>query len=297
MIKKTLGIGLCGLLVSGLLFGRNVGSYFTTSVSCVRDTIHDQVPVGFELERARKMIADLQPEIERSMQRIAKEEVGVAELTRKLDRLVTRQDKGHSDVQRLAADLQSGETQFVYAGKRVWSRQEVERDLARRFELVKTLDETIANLRRTVEYRHAGLQAGRDKLDGMLAAQRQLELDVESLVARQTMLEVQQTASNMKIDDSHLARTKELVADIRTRLQVAEKVLDSSFELEVPQIELEEPVGDDLLAQICILLRRHPRAGLRQPAGSRAIGRTGTVRAAAHSTADIVQYWRVGRTA
>ena len=53
----------------------------------------------------------------------------------------------------------------------------------------------------------------------MLAAKRQLEVDIENLEARKKMVEVAQTTSNYQFDDSQLGQVKELVTDLRTRLR------------------------------------------------------------------------------
>jgi hypothetical protein len=50
------------------------------------------------------------------------------------------------------------------------------------------------------------------------------------------MVEVAQTTSNYQFDDSQLGQVKELVTDLRTRLQVAEKMVnaESSLHDEIP---------------------------------------------------------------
>ena len=57
----------------------------------------------------------------------------------------------------------------------------------------------------------------------MLAAKRKLEVDVEHLEARLKMVEAAQTTSDYAFDDSRLSRVKELITDLRTRLDVAER--------------------------------------------------------------------------
>ncbi len=63
MLKKGLVAGGGLALLLGLFLGRDVFSYVKTSFGWVKDSVKDSVPVQFELERARKMIQDLDPEI------------------------------------------------------------------------------------------------------------------------------------------------------------------------------------------------------------------------------------------
>ena len=70
----------------------------------------------------------------------------------------------------------------------------------------------------------------------MIAATPQLEVDVENLEARFKMVEVAQLTSDVNLEDSQLGRVKELMADVRTRLNVAERLVntETDFDGEIP---------------------------------------------------------------
>ena len=80
------------------------------------------------------------------------------------------------------------------------------------------------------------LAAARQKLEGMLAQKRQLQVEVENLEARNQMVAAAQTTSNYQFDDSQLGRVKELVQNLKTRLEVSEKMVnaESEFQGEIP---------------------------------------------------------------
>ena len=73
----------------------------------------------------------------------------------------------------------------------------------------------------------------------MLAAKRQLSVEIENLQARLKMVEVAQTTSQFNFDDSQLARTRDLINDISTRLDVTEKMMSQQVQLS-DRIPLEE---------------------------------------------------------
>jgi septal ring factor EnvC (AmiA/AmiB activator) len=247
MLKKALIAGGGLVLVLGLLFGRSGWSYFTTTMGKVQQTVKDSVPVSFEIERARKMIKDLDPEIRRNMHLIAKEEVEVERLQQQGKKTAADLAKDRDEILRLKGDLDSGNGSFVYVG-RTYSAKQVQADLANRFERFKTTEATTDKLEKIVRARENGLVAAREKLESMLAAKRQLEVDVENLEARLKMVEVAQTTSDFNFDDSQLSRTKDLIRDIQTRIDVAEKLVnaDTKFHDEIP---LEEPVTTDNISQ------------------------------------------------
>lgn len=242
MIKKTL-VAVAGLgLLSVLFFGRDAASYAFTSVGWMKDSVKSQVPIEFEIERARRMVKNLVPDIRRNMHVIAQEEVEIERLDKQIALAETNLGRDKQEIMKLKTDLATVQPVYHYAG-RTYTVQQVKLDLANRFERYKTHDATLASLRDIHAARRKSLDAARQKLEGMLAARRKLEVDVENLEARFKMVEVAQTMSEHNIDDSQLGRVKELISDVRTRLNVAERlanaecVIDGEIELSCPQAE------------------------------------------------------------
>lgn len=248
MVKKGIAIGAAVLLLLGLLFGRNGASYISTFAGSVQDSVHDSIPVTFEIERAKRMIKDLDPEVQRNMHLIAKEEVEVSNLREQIGVAERQLAKSKSDIERLTRDLKQGGSEFVYAGKS-YTEKQVENDLARRFEQFKVKSSTLEKLQQVLAARERGLSAGREKLKAMQAAKQQLEVDVANMEARLEMVRVAQSTSDFNFDDSHLARTRELVQDIGARIDVAEKLVNA--ETSYPgQIDLDEPETTNITEQI-----------------------------------------------
>jgi hypothetical protein len=238
MVKKGAIIGTAVLVLLGLLFGRDVFSYTKTGFGYIHQGVRDSVPVDFEIGRARQMIKDLDPEIHKNMHLIAKEEVEVANLQEQLTAGEKQIAKNRIDIERLNADLKRGDSTYVYCGKH-YTQNQVETDLARRFEQFKVKEATLDRLRHVLSARERGLAAGREKLKAMQAAKGQLEVDVANLDARLEMVKVAQSTSEFNFDDSRLARTKDLVKDIGARIDVAEKLVNA--ETTYPgQIDLDE---------------------------------------------------------
>lgn len=248
MVKKGIAIGGAALLLLGLFFGRDAASFVGTTTGLVRDTVHDSIPVTFEIERAKRMIKDLDPEVQRNMHLIAKEEVEVSNLREQIGVAERQLAKSKSDIERLTRDLKQGGSEFVYAGKS-YTEKQVENDLSRRFEQFKVKSSTMEKLQQVLAARERGLSAGREKLKAMQASKQQLEVDVANMEARLEMVRVAQSTSDFNFDDSHLARTRELVQDIGTRIDVAEKLVNA--ETSYPgQIDLEETETTNITEQI-----------------------------------------------
>jgi len=249
MLKKTLIIGGIVLLVGGIIAGRNAGSYVKTGVSQMKHAFKDSVPIEYEIDRARTMIKDLRPEIEENHKLIAREEVEVEKLRRQIESGEEQLAKCKGDILRLKTDLDEGGSVFTYAGH-TFTKGQVETDLSNRFERFKTKDATVLNLKKVLTAREKGLAAARQKLNGMMAAKRQLEVTIENLEARQKMVEVAQTTSEFNFDDSHLSRTKELIDEIQTRIDVAERLVNAETHF-VDEIPLDAEEGEsDITADV-----------------------------------------------
>jgi hypothetical protein len=76
-----------------------------------------------------------------------------------------------------------------------------------------------------------------------------LEVEIENLQARLTMVEVAQTSNPVTLDDSQLSGTRQLLDDIRTRIDVAEKMVASEGALD-GSIPLDEEANPELLDEI-----------------------------------------------
>lgn len=248
MVKKGLFAGGALLLLMGLVFGRDGFSYAATSLGWMRQSVSDSVPVAFELQRARDMIKGLRPEIENNMRLIAKEEVELHGLKQQLAVGEKSLAKSKSEIERLTNDLKRGDSTFVYCGKS-YSAKAVETDLTQRFETYKVKEATIEKLGQIISARERGLIAGREKLKAMQGAKTQLEVDVANLEARMEMVRVAQTTSEFNFDDSRLARTKELVKNIGTKIEVAEKLVNADTTYP-GQIALDEPESSNITEQI-----------------------------------------------
>lgn len=248
MIKKMLIVGGGAALVGLVLVGRDALSYVRTSTGYVTDAVQESVPIEFQIDRARGMVQDLVPEVRKNMHVIAKEEVEVQRLDEQLVDNTSRLAKEKEQLLRLKTDLASGKETFEYGG-RTYTVEEVRTDLASRFERYKTGEATAASLKDIRNARQKSLTAARQKLEGMLASKRQLQVEVENLEARLQMIAAAKATSNYQFDDSRLGRVKELVSNLRNRLEVAEKVVNAEVYYH-DEIPLDKTTPANIVEQV-----------------------------------------------
>jgi chromosome segregation ATPase len=240
--------GAVAAALGTFFFGRDAVSYVGTSIGWVRDSVKNAVPIDFEIQRARRLIKNLVPDIRTNMELIAKEEVEIERLQKQVAENRTRLDRDRTDIMRLKTDLASDRKEFVYAGRH-YKVDQVRCDLSNRFQRYKTNESTLASLEQMQTSREQSLAAARTKLDNMLSSKRQLEVDVEHLEARLKMVETAETTSCYQFNDSQLSRAKQLVSDLRVRLDVAERLVNSEnqFQGEIP---VEETVSESIVDEV-----------------------------------------------
>lgn len=248
MIKKAIFGGAVVFLAATVFFGRDVASYVRTSANYVTDSVTNSVPMEFQIDRARGMIDDLVPEIRKNMHVIAKEEVEVKKLQEQIADAEANLEQDQAELKQLTDDLATGDDVFHYAG-RSYTAGQVKVDLANRFERYKVNEATLGSLRDIYAARQRSLEAARDKLEGMLVAKRQLQVDVENLEARLQMVAAAQTTAEYNFDDSKLGRVKDLIEELQTKLDVAERMVnaDGYYHDEIP---LDETAPEDIVGQV-----------------------------------------------
>lgn len=250
MVKKAVAGVLLAGLVATFSFGRDVWSYARTASQAAHEAIKSEVPVEFEIQRARDMVQHLLPEIRRCMHVIAEEEVAIEQLQQEIAKSETELGKRKGEILALKKDLDSQNSTYKYAG-RTFTQHDVKRDLAARFARFKTAEETLASRQQILNSRHRGLEAAREKLEVMLGSKRDLEVQIEHLDARVKTLQAAQSASAVVVDNSQLSRAKQLIADLNRQLDVTEKMLDAEgrFTGMIP-VEADQVAPADLSREI-----------------------------------------------
>ena len=228
MILKVLKYGVLGtaaaLVVGGVVFGTELGSYLRSSTRYVTSSVKDNVPIEFELRRARDMLDDIIPEMHASIRSIAEQEVEIASLKAE----IADNEKGLAEakgkVAKVRECLSTPGSQFSI-GQVVYSRDELKEDLARRFERTKEAELALAGKKRLLSNREKSLQAALQMFERTRNARSQLESQIAALESQHKMVQMASVGSGVQIDHSKLAQTERLIADIKKQLDVAERVL------------------------------------------------------------------------
>jgi len=243
-VMGTVGLGLLG----GLLFGKDMISYVKSSAKGVRAAAKDSVPIEFELRRARDLLEEIIPEMQANVRVIATEEVEVAALKGEIAKQRESLDGEQSKIKTLRVALEQPRAQYAFAGRN-YSHDEVKHDLAARFDRFKESEVILASKVQVLESRERSLDAARQQFAKTVGQKRILESKIEGLTGQYRLVKAASAGSKFQMDNSKLAQTEKLIAQIQKRLDVAERVLAAESKF-VEQIPVDTVVESDLVAQV-----------------------------------------------
>jgi hypothetical protein len=259
MLKKVLIGSAAAAVLGGFVFGRDLCSYVRTGASSVRQAVKSEVPIEFELQRARNLVEQLIPDIRHCMHVIAEQQTDVEYLQQAITRKHAEIGKQKESIVALRNDLGSGRSVFVYAS-RSYSPHDVKRDLSVRFERFKAAEEILSADQKILAAREQNLNANQEKLQGMLQAKKDLEVKLEQLTARLETIRAAETVSTLAIDDSNLSHARKLISDLNKQLDIKQKMLDAEgkFTGLIPVESTSNVVVDDICEQVDAYLSAEP---------------------------------------
>eukprot|EP00475_Leptophrys_vorax_P023915 TRINITY_DN32904_c0_g1_i7.p3 TRINITY_DN32904_c0_g1~~TRINITY_DN32904_c0_g1_i7.p3 ORF type:complete len:268 (-),score=41.02 TRINITY_DN32904_c0_g1_i7:1562-2365(-) len=251
MLKKIVIGSAIGVGLLTFVFGREAVSYVRAGCRNVQSAVRAEVPVEFEIERARTLVDQLVPDIRQCMHVIAEQQVDIEHLTAALNRKDGDLAKQKDAIVALRTDLGSGKSTFTYASHK-YSSGDVKRDLATRFERYKAAEELLTADHKILAARQQTLTANREKLDGLMAAKKELEVKLEQLQARLHTVKAAEAVSQLAIDDSNLSHARKLIEDLNKQLDVKQRVLDAEVKFTglIPVEKATPAVPMDLEQQI-----------------------------------------------
>ena len=248
MVKYT-ALGTAGLaVVGGIFFGSDLVSYATSSARTVQQAVKDSVPIEFELKRAQDLLEDIIPEMQANIRLIAQEEVEVANLRAEIRNAHEALSQERTGVGRLREVLAVQRATYTLGGAE-YSHQQVKEELARRFNRFKEAEVVLAGKERLLNSREKSLQAAMQMLDRTRSQKVQLEDQIQSLESQYRLVRAAAVGSRVQFDNSKLAQTERLIAQIKKRLDVAERVLAHEAQFVQP-IEIDTIDEKELLTQI-----------------------------------------------
>ena len=246
--KVTLASSAALLLVGGFVFGKELASYISSSARAVQCSVKDNVPVEFQLQRARDLVDDIVPEIQANVKQIAQQEVEIEALRHDIDQSDQNIVVEKKRIAKLRDCLASKETSFTIANC-VYNRDQLKEDLGRRFDFAKEAEVVLTGKKRLLENRQKSLASAMQVLDRAGTQKSMLESQIAALEGQNQLVKASSVGTSVQIDSSKLAQSQKLIDDIKKQLDVAERVLAHQSRF-VDPIQIDVVSDKDLVSQV-----------------------------------------------
>jgi TATA-box binding protein (TBP) (component of TFIID and TFIIIB) len=252
MFTKLLKIlvigGVVFILAGGLFFGKDLISYAYSSAKSVRTAVKNSVPVEFELTRARDLLDRIIPEMHANIRLIAQEEVEIAALKADIERNSDNLAEEKQKIAKLRNALDVEQASYSF-GDHKYTRADLKLDLSARFERFKEAELVFESKKRLMASREKSLQAAMQVLEQTRSQKTLLADKICALESQHRLIQAASVGSKINIDNSKLAKTEKLIAQIKKRLDIAERVL-AHESLFVQTVPVDIVTEKELIAQV-----------------------------------------------
>ncbi len=220
MLKKAV-IVLGVLLVGGWLWAKtDVWSYAKTAWREGRAFVKKQVPLDFEIKRARDLIASLNQEEDKLISVMAKQMVAIEGLEDEIRRDRALLDRQRDEIQSKNEQLKTTTVVLVSDGIE-FSRDVFAISLDRQFQNYQANESAAGHKANTLDYHKQSLAAAKEQLETTRSKKHELQarLNLAEVELRNVQAAQARSRSVVKFDDSQLAKVKELVDDIEKSIR------------------------------------------------------------------------------
>ena len=233
MFKLLKWGAIAGLVAVGgafFLFGTQAGSYVRTAASSLRDGIHDQIPLEFELKRAERLIGEIEPQLREAHREVAQAEVDLDNTSKEINALQERVQDGRQKLEAVSANLAGGKGEVRLAS---WERSRAQFNLERTFEQHKHEVKLLDAKRNLLERQQRAVVVARSHFEAVRSEKQRLEGMISQLRAQKRQLDAMAASSQkFQLDDSALGDARELLDQIKNRLDVAQRMMEDEVFLD-----------------------------------------------------------------
>jgi chromosome segregation ATPase len=249
MLKKAIiGVGVL-LVLAFVAWQTEVGSYVFTAFKEGRAYCKQQVPIEFEIKRAKDMLGNLEKVDDKLISALATEMVN----KKKLEREVA---EGEVAVAAARDTLRARNEAFktIPVGAKSHQRETLAIDLERQFKRLKTMETTLKTKKELLAQHDERVNAVKEQRDGLKAQKVDLQARVEGLETQVALLKAAEARSRHRIDDTQLgelSRVKELVDSLEERIEksMTELQLREDIKASAPTASPSWSISSGSLAQ------------------------------------------------
>ncbi len=206
MVRKVVLAAVVLAVLAGVAWTTELGSYLTTAWRQSTALVKRQVPIEFEIKRAKDMLVNLEQVDDKLISALASEMVN----RKRLEREVAEAETALAAVREtLRSRNEAFKNLPVSHGPQ---RDKMAAELERLLKRAKVMEATLKTKRDLLAQHDERVQAVKDQRDGLRAQKADLEARIQSLETQVALLKAAETRSRHRIDDSQLGELNRIKA-------------------------------------------------------------------------------------
>lgn len=219
MIRK---IGITALILAAGVFAwnrTNAGSYVQTLWEKCKSKATKQVSLEFEIDRIRKEIDRLIPDMKKNLGTLAQEMVAVENLREEIATTRVNLEKQKVALKGMKEALESDVTPVVF-NRRTYTAPRLREMLVTNLSACQRCEDALTHKERLLEAKERAVESAKEQLATIRGQKQELEVQLAQLEAEIKTVRIAQAKSRIQMDDSRLAGVKSAIAEVRNRLRV-----------------------------------------------------------------------------
>ncbi|MEM7198689.1 MAG: hypothetical protein AAF628_00370 [Planctomycetota bacterium] len=234
-MMKLLKLALIGSLGAGaagyFFLGDGALTYVSTMARSVKESVRGQIPIEFELKRAESLIRDIRPQMHQCKRDVALADVRLRQLIDEVENLEIQVATAERTLKTGADALGGANVQALHAlASGRYSRERLEVGLERTFDNFKANNALLKSKQALIERRQRELDAARAKVDAVRTEEARLKELIGQLKTQKALVDAMKASSkNVELDDSALGEAKKVLAEVKERLDVAQRMLEDEM--------------------------------------------------------------------
>lgn len=246
--------GTLAILVSSVGIGSS-WSYLKTLFRMTGNTVRQNIPLDFEIERLGTLINDAQKELRQHEQAVARMEVEIEYLQNEVSKTRVDVERAKSELRKLREYLSaasSSQDGTVVIGEKSYTKKQVEADIRRRLQRLEFLESQLTTKQTALEKRQQALEQAKNAVEASRLAIEKLALQQQNLKEMKRLQDMQPEGTTFTVDASKLQEAHKLAQEIeielRTRQKQREQMLNTGGEIpvELDDRPLEERLREKL---------------------------------------------------
>jgi hypothetical protein len=248
MVKKAI-FGVVGVVVLGtLVYGTSFFGLMRTAKDEIQRAAKDAIPMNVQVANAERMVKELDDELRRWTGTVAEQQVTVKNMGEKIAKRQADLNGQKKQILALKGEVDKNEKQYVFDGT-TYTQEQVKGDLDVKFRNFKNLQNILDRDEEQLKLRKETLAATEGKFQEMVTMKKDLENEVSFLRAKMEQMKADEAVGTLDIDDSKMAEARKTIEEIRTKMEVQEKVREAQGRLKTPEIKISEKPNLDNISK------------------------------------------------